>query len=194
MIAHVVVDIELRHIPHHSQSSVEVEHQCILAHSLLELVGLDCSSYGAKRTCLDFGPFLVGWLPVILFNELGHLLADSDGEEGGQMPPVVAINGLRHGGVRGAQIEALEQSLHLVHRADANAGLADLAEDIESLHRVVPVQAGRVEGYGEPVKRLILGKEVVALVGALGAAFSSEHAYWQLVLPSEWKYSPCVRE
>ena len=47
MVAHFVLDVELRDIPHHPQSGVEVEDQCVLAHRLLKLVRLDRATHGA---------------------------------------------------------------------------------------------------------------------------------------------------
>ena len=130
MVADVVVYIILGDVCHHPQSGVEVEDQCVLAHSLLELVRLDRAPDSAQRLRLDLGQFIVGGGPAPLFHELPGLLADCHSEEGGQMPPIVAVDGLRDARVGCTQVEALEQAIHLVDRADAHTGLADLAEDV----------------------------------------------------------------
>ena len=48
-----------------------------------ELVSLNCAPHSAKCTSPDFDSLIVGRLPAVLFHELGHLLADGHGEEGG---------------------------------------------------------------------------------------------------------------
>ena len=141
VVAHVVVHVELRHVAHHLERGVEVEDQGVLPHRLLELVGLHRASDCGQGRRPYIGGLLVRRLPAVILGEPAGLLPDCHVEEGGQVPPVVAVDGHADRGVGGAQVEALEEPVHLVNRADADPGLADLSEYVQPLLRVVPVEA-----------------------------------------------------
>ena len=84
----------------------------------------------------------------------------------------------RHGHRRRrcAKIESGIQLLHVVDRRDRNAGIADLAEDIRPLVRILAVQRDRIEGRGEPRGLLPLRQEVESSVRTLRRTLASEHA------------------
>ncbi len=86
------------------------------------------------------------------------------------------VDGHRHRRGRIAEVEPVEERLHVVERGDRHPGGPDLAVDVGALVGVEPVEGHRVERRGQAGGRLALGQEVEAAVGPERIALAGEHA------------------
>src|SRR5690606_32246730 len=105
-----------------------------------------------------------------------HLLVDGAVHEHRQDHRRGAVDGHRHAGGGGAQVEARITLLHVVQRGDVDAGFADLPKVVGARGRVFAVEGDAVEGGGQARGGLADAEVVEAAVGALGRAFAGEHA------------------
>jgi len=103
------------------------------------------------------------------------LLIDGSVEEHGQDDRGRAINGHRHRGRGGAEVESVVQRTHVFEIADRHPGVADLAVDVRSLVRVPAVQRHGIEGGGQAMRRHAFRHTLEPTIGAEGIAFASEH-------------------
>src|SRR6202030_441242 len=84
-----------------------------------------------------------------------------------------------------AEVEAVEQGLHVVEGGDGDAGGSDLAVDVRSLIGVEAVEGDGVEGGGQAGGGEALGQQVEYPGGAEGIALAGEHPGRVLALPLE---------
>ena len=122
------------------------------------------------------------------------LLVDGGVEEEGENDGRRPVDGHRDRGVGVAQIKAGVEALGVVGRGDGDPRVAHFAPNVGATSGVPSVERDRVEGGGETNVVLALAQVVEAAVGALGLAFTGEHAGRQLVGALEREHAGGVGE
>ena len=84
-----------------------------------------------------------------------------------------------------AQVEPVEEGLHVVEGGDGDPRRADLAVDVGPLVGIEAVERHRVEGGGQAGGRLSLGQQVEPPIGAEGVSLAGEHPGRVLAVPLE---------
>ena len=123
-----------------------------------------------------------------------NLLVDGGVEEEGQNDGRRPVDGHRDRGVGVAQVKAGVEALGVVGRGDGDARVAHLAPNVGAASGVPSVEGDRVKGGGEANVVLALAQVVEAAVGALGLAFTGEHAGRQFVGALEREHAGRVGE
>ena len=184
-VAHTLLDEPLLDVAHHPQRELGREQAGVLALVLLEDVRLDRAPHVLQGVCRELLALGTARLPTLPGDEGLDLLVDDRVEEEGEDGRRRAVDRHRDRGGWGDEVEAVVERLHVIEGGDRDTGGADLAVDVGARVGVATVEGDRVEGRRQARRRLALGDELEAAVGAEGVTLAGEHARRVLVVPLE---------
>src|SRR5271166_2982990 len=153
-------------VAHQLEREVGREDAGVLPLVFLEDVRLHRAADYFQGPRVQLRRFVGARLASLAGAEGGQLLVDRGVEEHRQDDRSRAVDGHRHRGGGGAQVEAVVERLHVVKGGDRNPRVADLAPDVGAFVRVAAVERHRIEGGGEPRRRAVARQELEAGVGA----------------------------